>query len=279
MKEHLDYELLMSVMHQKDFFLAEQSQTDSSVLIINQCEVDGAAQEQHGKHLWKMLSTKERGLSKSRNMALQNATGDICQLCDDDEILAPGHMDIVLKAYEELPDADVIVFNLNRINYGMKKSYYRITEVREAPKKRSYGSPMITFRLQSIRKHNISFCEEFGSGSKFGGGEDGLFLADIRKAGLKVYEYPAIIATVDYSRFTSKWFHGYTDKYFYNQGVFHQYTKPNHWLYNVAWGCYLAYKLRRERINVFSILRWQLAGARGYKNGKLSYEEYLEKKK
>lgn len=271
-------ELLMSVMHQSDFSLARMSNIEGNLLIINQCDSEGTFEESHYGNFWRMISTEERGLSNSRNMAIDNAVGEVCKLCDDDESLVSGYENIILNAYKELPDADVIIFNLNRINYNMKKSYYRIDAVREAPAHRSYGSPMITFKLTSIKSSNIKFNTEFGSGGRYGGGEDNLFLRDVRKAGLKIYEHPAVISTIDYGRFGSKWFNGYDERYFYNLGVFHQYVSPNKRWLNVLWSLYLAYKLRREKINPFKIVKWRLAGANGYKHGKKTFEEYLRSK-
>lgn len=272
-------ELLMSVMHQKDLSLPKLAKANSDVLVINQCDADWQMQDKVDGNKWRMISTTDRGLSKSRNMAIENAKGDICKLCDDDEILAENYAETIINAYNSLPDADVIIFNLNRINYSMKKPYYKINDIRPAPKFRSYGSPMITFKLHKIISHNIHFNEEFGSGSKFGGGEDNLFINDLRKAGLKIYEHPAIISTIDYGRFGSKWFHGYDEKYFYNLGVFHQYTNSGNIFSNILWGLYLSLKLRREKLNPWKIIKWRLAGSNGYKNGKLSYEEYLTKYK
>ncbi len=272
-------ELLMSVMHQDDFSLPKRSNVKGNLLVVNQCDQEWYVEQSEETYNWRMFYTKERGLSKSRNMAIANAKGDICKLCDDDETLVDNYREIILKAYEELPDADVIVFNINRINYKMKKTYYTIDKVRLAPGYRSYQSSMITFKLKQIKETNIRFNENFGSGSKFGGGEETLFLKDIRKAGLKIYEYPAVISTLDYGRFGSQWFHGYTDKYFYNLGVYSQYVNPDKVFSQILWGLYQAIKLRREKLNPFKIIKWRLAGAKGFKNGKLSYEEYIKSKK
>ncbi|WCM69758.1 hypothetical protein LZD60_14275 [Clostridium perfringens] len=49
-------------------------------------------------------------------MALLNANADICILCDDDVVYVDNYVDIVKRAFEEVDDADVIVFNINRVN-------------------------------------------------------------------------------------------------------------------------------------------------------------------
>ena len=67
------------------------------------------------------------------------------------------------------------------------------------------------FISENYKSSGICMNEIFGSGSVWGGGEDSLFEADIHKSGLKLYEYPAVIATVDYGN-GSNWFTGYSEK-------------------------------------------------------------------
>ena len=143
-QENLKLEFLMSVMRGEDFSIAEKTRIKGDVLIINQCDEDGYEEKQTENGLWRMISVNARGLSKSRNMALDNARGDIVLICDDDEELAEDYKEIILNAYKELPDAAAIVFNINRINYKMKKTYYRISKVRRAPAYRGYSSQMLT---------------------------------------------------------------------------------------------------------------------------------------
>lgn len=279
MNQTCDFELLMSVMQQSGFDLARQSCVDSDLLIINQCDYIKEEICQAGEYQWRMLSNTERGLSKSRNLALKNARGTICQLCDDDEFLVKNHKAIVLDAYRQLPDADVIVFNVNRINYQMKKKYYQISAIQPSACYRAYQSGMITFRLKPLLDAGIRFDERFGSGCKFGGGEDSLLIRDMRNAGLRIYEHPAVIATIDYGRFGSQWFHGYTRKYFYNLGVFAQCNNPRAYLKNFLWALYDCWKLRREKdLTPWQKIYWRYAGMYGYKHGQQSYEEFTKGK-
>ena len=184
----------MSVMHQDNFDIAYKTGIKSDLLIVNQCDRNDYTEINVEGHLWRMISTTERGLSKSRNMALENARGDICLFCDDDETMVTDYANIILNAFSELDDATGVVFNLDRINYTMKKRYYQITTIQEAPKHRAYGSPMLAVKKSDIEKKGIMFNEKFGSGSSWGGGEDSLFEHSIQKSGMKIYEYPATIA-------------------------------------------------------------------------------------
>lgn len=258
-------EVLMSVMHQTDFSLAYKSKINSDLLIINQCDHDGYEEIEVDGHKWRMIHTKERGLSKSRNMALRNAKGDICLLSDDDEIFENNYSDNILKAYLDIPDATAIAFNVNRINYSMKKRYYSIPEIREAPEYRGYQSGMLTFRRERVMNAGIRFNEMFGSGSSWGGGEEILFERDIRTNGLKLYEHTFTIATLDYGG-GSKWFRGYNERYFYNLGAFSYYSNDYHLtFYAIARMFYESfYKLRKEKyLSPIGKIKWMLRGMRG----------------
>lgn len=267
-------EVLMSVMHQKDFTLAYKSKIDSDLLIINQCDEEGYREIMVNGHKWRMISTKERGLSKSRNMALKNALGDICLLSDDDEEFTTGYKDNILRAYQETPQATAIVFNVKRINTRAKKKYYRITEVREAPSYRAYQSGMFSFRRKVIIDAKIKFNEKFGSGSQWGGGEETLFQGNMRRLGYKIYENPYQIAVLDYGG-GSKWFKGYNEKYFYNLGAYSYYANNYKLtLRTIARMIYESfYKLRKEKyLSPFGKILWMLRGMRGMKKN-ITFDE------
>ena len=56
------------------------------------------------------IDTLDRGLSKSRNLAIKNAIGDICLIADDDVVLEKDFHESILSSYESLSDADLISF-------------------------------------------------------------------------------------------------------------------------------------------------------------------------
>ena len=66
-------EVLMSCMHQDGFDIAYRTKIDSDVLIVNQCDKDAYEEITVNGHTWRMIYTTERGLARSRNMALENS--------------------------------------------------------------------------------------------------------------------------------------------------------------------------------------------------------------
>ena len=255
----------MSAMYQMDFAIAYKSKIDSDLLIVNQCDKNAYAEMTVNGHRWRMISTTERGLSKSRNMALKNAQGDICLWSDDDEIFSDNYEKMILDAYEQLPLVSAIAFNVNRVNFRMNKTYYHIKSIRLAPKYRGYQSGMLSFKLKDIKDAGIYFDEKFGSGTPWGGGEEILFERDIRECGYKLYEHPFEIATLDYGG-GSQWFKGYNEKYFYNLGAFSYYSRH----YKVSFMMlakmlYISfYKLRNEKqLSPLKKIIWMVRGMKG----------------
>ncbi len=276
MSKKMKLEVLMSVMHQKDFDIAYKTGIKSDLLIVNQCDRNDYKEINVEGHLWRMISTTERGLSKSRNMALKHAKGDICLLCDDDELLVKDYYERIINAYLELPKAVSIAFNVNRINNKMKKRYYKIERIKKAPMYRGYQSGMLTFRLDLVRKNHIMFNEKFGSGSSWGGGEEILFERDIRKKCGVMYEYPIVISTIDYGT-ESQWLQGFNKKYFYNLGGYYQDLYQNNFIIKFLWMIYNCYKLRKEKeLSSIQKMHWMYLGGKGIKKN-VTYTEFLDR--
>ena len=105
-------EVLVSCMNQRDRELVAKSRITTDVLIINQASEEKAEEYFENGRRVRMLTTRERGLSRSRNMALKYAQGDICVLCDDDEIFANNYKGNILKSFEKVRDADIIAFDV-----------------------------------------------------------------------------------------------------------------------------------------------------------------------
>ncbi|MBU5436819.1 glycosyltransferase family 2 protein [Tissierella sp. MSJ-40] len=210
-------EVLISAMNQTNFDLVEKNNIRSDALIINQCDRYDYAEKSFDKYLVKMISTNNRGLSRSRNEALLNATGDVCLLCDDDVTYKDNYVQIIKEAFKKLPDADIIVFNTEKMNCSDLKKRKHIEKIRIAPKHKNYGSVRVAFKLRSFKKNNIWFNVNFGAGSIYSSGEESLMFREANKKGLKIYEYPAFIANVDYSN--STWFEGHNAKFFFNIGA------------------------------------------------------------
>lgn len=215
----MTFNLLISCMHQKDTGIIQRTNVQSDVIIVNQCDkesieefdfINKKGRSCHGK----FICTIERGLSKSRNMALQNSWGDICLICDDDEVLEDDCEEKILRAYHDKPDAALIAFALIRKDNG--KKYPKEKNKLGYKQILKTSSLQISFSRELIINHRITFDEKMGSGTGNGGGEENMFMFTVKKNGLKMFYYPDIIATVNPGE--SQWFQGYNERYFENLG-------------------------------------------------------------
>lgn len=224
----MNLEVLISCMNQQDMKIAEQTGIQTDVLIINQCpkveHSDDASSDKNTLEVQnssrgniRMLRTNTRGLSKSRNLAIQHAVGDVCLLCDDDEQLDSSYEKIILNAYEALPDADIICFRISNQPSRLTQKTQRLTKWTAM----RIASWQITFRRESILKSGIRFDEDMGAGTGNGGGEEVKFLRDCIKAGLKSYYVPKSIGTV--AQTDSTWFKGFDRDFFYKRGITNRY--------------------------------------------------------
>jgi hypothetical protein len=217
-KENIHYfsqvEVLVSTMHQEDFSLVDKMNITTSAVIVNQCnrESKEVIYVNGNRILW--INTVERGLSKSRNMAIKNATSPICYLADDDLCLHDNFSVIIEKAYSEHPNTDIMFFKVKNIKRQYKNKSTRISYL--ASMKRS--SVEITFKLKNIVDRNIEFNEHFGAGSHFVMGEENLFLFDCLKKNFILRYYPEFISVLDKSSI-STWFKGYNNEYFISKGA------------------------------------------------------------
>ena len=208
--------VLISCMNQ-DMSIIERAHVQTNVVVVNQCDVEDVmdwdfenakGQKCHAK----FISTKERGLSRSRNMAIRNAIGDICLISDDDEELVDGYEDIINDAYSMQPNADLISFAFDRRD----KSFPAFPAKHTLRSLLKTSSVEITFRIDVIIKKRICFDVKMGSGSGNGAGEENMFLITCRRNGLQMYYSPQIIGRL--LSMDSLWFKGFTATYFENFG-------------------------------------------------------------
>lgn len=209
-------EVLISCMHQKDASIVARTNVQSDVLVVNQCDRDGYDEftfiNKSGKScLARIIHTTERGLSKSRNMALKNAKGDVCLICDDDEVMEDDYVEKIVVAFEKYQKEQIIAFRLIHPSRKFSEKTYRVGFLQTA----GLGSWQIAFRRMEI-VGKVTFCEKMGAGTGNGGGEENKFLVDCIKLGLKIRYVPSLIASVKQTE--STWFHGYTQQYWISRG-------------------------------------------------------------
>lgn len=218
-------EVLLSCMSSSPIDIVKRTNVVSDITVVNQCSNDYISKicTENGYRL-QIIESSDRGLSKSRNMAIRYASSDICLLCDDDEILYDNYANLIESAFEENPDADLIAFALDYSDKKYPKKKKKIGYLNAL----KISSVQITFRRNAIIENKIVFDERLGAGTGNGAGEEQKFLYDCIKAGLNIIFLPIYIGKVIRDS-SSSWFHGYTKEYFFNRG----------WVHKIIFGLFL----------------------------------------
>ncbi|WP_214891639.1 glycosyltransferase family A protein [Exiguobacterium sp. s142] len=212
-------EVLISTMYQTGFSkLIRKMKIKSDAIFINQSDSFEYSCINNNNNNIKIFTFPERGIGLSRNNALMRAEGDICLLADDDVILDENYYEIIIKAYEEHPEADVILFNVPSLNHKRPTVDIKKKQKIHHLNYMKYGAVNITFRTKKIQDRAIYFSLAFGGGAKYSAGEDTLFLHNCLEKKLKIVALPKIIGWVEQK--DSTWFEGYNKKYFFDKGIF-----------------------------------------------------------
>ncbi|MBE6584716.1 MAG: glycosyltransferase family 2 protein [Ruminococcaceae bacterium] len=219
-------QVLVATMHQNDHSLLEKMNIQSDAIVGNQCDRNEIEDFEWKGHKIKYLSFAERGVGLNRNNALMRADGDICLFADDDMVYVDGYADMIAKAFEENPKADVIVFNLIEKN-SQRKQISKTSRVGYLNYLR-YGTARVAFKLDKVKAQGIYFNQCFGGGTEHAHGEDNLFLTACLDKGLKIYAVAMSIAELKDER-PSSWNVGYDDKYIVDQGILYKTISRRWW--------------------------------------------------
>ena len=214
-------QVLVATMHQKDLSVVEKMNIRCDAVVANQADWNEILAAGNSR----MITTATRGVGLNRNIALLAADADILLFADDDVVYYDGMPQAVIAAFEENPQADVLVFGLDMVKNGS------IFERRHLTNRRLYlfnsmrfGTCRIAIRRNALLRANIMFNQNFGGGCPFSSGEDSLFLKACFDRGLKVYSHEYVLGTC--AKDTSTWFVGYDEKYFYDRGVLMRHLFP-----------------------------------------------------
>jgi len=162
----------------------------NSILIINQThKTDFSCPKIDNINL---ININEIGLSKSRNLAINNAKSDICLLADDDILYEENFDSIIISAFNLNPSADIITFKMNDSNGNSFKNY-PIIKYHNKKSLSFVNSVVIAFRRNSIISNKVLFDENFGLGSIFQTADEYVFLRNALDLNLNIIFHNEVI--------------------------------------------------------------------------------------
>lgn len=212
-------EVLLATMNQQNDSVLDYMKVSSDCVVCNQIkEIFNHKSYKKNNYNVEWYNLTEKGVGLNRNNALMRSKADICLIADDDVEYVDGYDRLIIREFEDHPEADMILFNVQ--DYG-----YQVTKFERIRKHNCgrFGGVRIAFRRMAVLKYAVSFNLLFGGGAPFSAGEDNMFIRDAIRKGLKVYASPLTILRLNNER-ESTWFTGYNKKFFSDMGssyVFH----------------------------------------------------------
>lgn len=254
-------QVLISTMNKKGNELISKMRIDSDAVVVNQCNQTNTETFQKNNSHIKWIDSLDRGLSRSRNLALKNATSEICLLSDDDLEYIDGYEKLITSQFEKFPEADIITFQVEGVEEVFKEYSSKVSKLNYLTSMK-VASVEIAFRLESINRAGINFNESFGAGSKYLMGEENIFLFNCLKHNLKIIYVPLKIANLHVSE--STWFRGFNKDYFISKGaVFTEMSRLLSYLFILQFAI-RKYKLYKDELTRLQAVKYMLKGRRQF---------------
>ncbi len=236
----MSVQLLISCVDKNIPELLEKLHLDSPAVIVNQCDHEDEEHIAYKGHSVDVYHKHERGVGRSRNMALSKADKDICLFGDEDIVYMEGYETLIENEFSLHPEADGILFQVEvtpeRKTY-QNDTYGKVSLLNCG----RYPAYSMAFRTDKLHNTGVKFSLLFGGGAPYSNGEDSLFIRNLIKAGMNIYKSPVKIGE-EIPR-PSTWFTGYHEKFFFDRGVLYPFLYG--WMAPI-WGFRFVFTKRKE---------------------------------
>ncbi len=219
-----DIEILIATMNRDDLAFLEVmfSKTDVTkynILIVNQTTTE--KQLHTTSHTIKVINVLEKGLSKSRNLALQHATKKLLVFTDDDVVFEANFDTTILKAFTDHPYFDGFRFQYVNSQSNLAKKYPSTFQSQLSTLEILNTSTVeLVFKHNSLTNAMLHFDENFGLGARFCMGEEAIFLSEAVANGLKIGFVPQTLLTHPQPTTSQKV--PVLERYFHQSAVFYR---------------------------------------------------------
>lgn len=164
-----------------------------NLVIVNQTTEDAILKSDFDTI--KVVNVFEKGLSKSRNIAIQHACKDILVITDDDVVFDLKFAEMILKTFNKRQSFDGFRFRFKDEFGNFTKKYPEkfLSNLSGFEVLNASSIELVIKRISILNK--VVFDEDFGLGSKIILGEEAVFLSDAKMKGLQLGFAPKTIAT------------------------------------------------------------------------------------
>jgi glycosyltransferase involved in cell wall biosynthesis len=256
-----DIEILVATMNRTDLdFLSKMFPfkhfSNYNILIVNQSKTNVLSSDYPSI---RVINTYDFGLSKSRNLALQNAVGKILIIADDDIIYQIDFAEKTIVAHNKLDQATVINFcAINKNGSYLKK--YPSDSKKQLNTLDIFNTSSIemTINKERLDLAEIRFDENFGLGGIFEMGEEAIFLFDLKHKNQQISFENLIF--VEHKGLTSSDKKSIKERYYIYGAVLTRVLKNNYtyWLF-----LKLLFDLKQKKLKLRSFFKVIVSAKKG----------------
>ena len=173
---------------------------NTTLLIIHQISIN----KDYSKSIKKLLdrtdiryiATESTGVTKSRNIGIDNSTGDVLLFCDDDVIYKDNIYNTITRIYENKKIAFATFPYSYSDNLNVPAPKFKSTSYNHSYKSiLSVGTIEITCKRESLISNNIKFPEDMGAGTELFICDEPVFLSRLIKKNLTGIYIPTLICS------------------------------------------------------------------------------------
>ncbi|MBF7090139.1 glycosyltransferase [Flavobacterium sp. ALJ2] len=178
-----DIEILISTMNQTNLdFLFQMFPlkhfSNYNILIVNQSKTQTVSSKFPSV---RVINSFDVGLSKSRNLAIDNSIGKILVIADDDIIYQNNFIEKIVGAHNKFNKSTIVNFCAIKENGACLKKYPTLSKLQlNSLEILNISSIEMTINKEKLDLTGIRFDENFGLGSSLETGEEAVFLFDLK---------------------------------------------------------------------------------------------------
>jgi hypothetical protein len=194
-----DVEILLSTMNRQSLDFLEPMFpfahfSEFNILIINQTKEGSILSSDYPAV--RVINSFERGLSRSRNLAVVSAKCKIGLIADDDLVFVEGFDEKIAQGFNRFPTSAAVKFITTTFEGIPFRKYPEVPVAKLGALQRLNSTSWeIALNIDIVRRSGIKFDTNFGLGTDLPLGEEPVLLNDLHKAGYQLSHEPEIIVT------------------------------------------------------------------------------------
>ncbi len=143
----------------------------------------------------KQLSLETTGVAKSRNVAIENASGEYLVFADDDIIFSEHGLQEAITYLDQNQDVSLVLCRASDTEGKLRKNYSQEIEVLGLFNSAKAATYEMIVRVSDVKRLGVRFDERFGAGVENYLGDEYIFIVDLIRAGGRARFLPVTIAS------------------------------------------------------------------------------------